>query len=74
MFLNNRQLIGSCSYSLVLARDLKKLKVITTILQVIDIVSHPDFKAEAGVEGCKDIAVFKVDEASLEDISTKDAN
>ena len=44
------------------------------VLQVIDIVSHPDFKAEAGVEGGKDIAVFKVGEASLEDISSKDIN
>ena len=44
------------------------------VLQAIDIVSHPDFKAEAGVEGGNDIAVFKVDEASLEDSSTKDAN
>ena len=44
------------------------------VLQVEDIVRHPDFDAEVGVEGGNDIAVFKVDEAGLEDTSAKDVN
>ena len=43
-------------------------------LQVEDIIRHPDFEAEVGVEGGNDIAVFKVDEVRLEKRDAKDIN
>ena len=44
------------------------------VLQVEDIIRHPDFEAEVGVEGGNDIAVFKVNNAGLKDCSAKDIN
>ena len=44
------------------------------VLQVEDIIRHPDFEAEVGVEGGNDIAVFKVNNAGLKDSSAKDIN